>query len=116
MRAVVLIAGLMLSAATAADAQSVAVKSACEKPANLMAALSGLFGRSECRAPTADRVPGSALAVGQPVRRETESATAVATDHAAPPRLAGSMCREALPSYDAGGQAIYLPSRACGRY
>jgi hypothetical protein len=113
MRAVVLIAGLVLSAASAAAAQPSVGKPACEKPATLMGALSGLFGRSACRAPEAG-TPGAGPAIGPPSRPGPEPAQAA--DHTAPARLATTTCREALPLYDAGGQATYLPSRACGRY
>jgi hypothetical protein len=115
MRPVVLLAGLVLSLASAADAQPTA-KPTCPKPATLIAAVSALFGGSTCRAPLADGAPGTGLAVGQLSAREPERPAVGEPARAAPPRLAGSMCREALPSYDAAGQATYLPSRACGRY
>jgi hypothetical protein len=115
MRPVVLLAGLVLSLASAAGAQPTA-KPTCTKPATLIAAVNALFGGSTCRAPPAKGAPGAGPAVGQPARREPERAAASEPARAAPPRLAGTMCREALPSYDAGGQATYLPSRACGRY
>ena len=117
MGTVVLIAAVVVSAAsTVAAAQPVGPKPACEKPTTLLGALNGLFGRSACHGPVAERTPGAALAVGQPARREAEAVAAAEASHAPPPRLAATTCREALPSYDAGGQATYLPSRACGRY
>jgi len=114
MRPVVLIAGLVLAAASAAAAQPVAGKPACEKPTTLIAAVNALFGRAACR--TTAGTPGAGPAVGLPPRRDAEPAQVAEPGHMAPPRLAATTCREALPSYDAGGQATYLPSRACGRY
>jgi hypothetical protein len=111
MRPIVLIAGLVLSAApVVAFAQS--STPSCAKPTTLIGAVSALFGRSACRAPATDGAPGAGQAVGPP-RREPERADEPGR---AQRRLATTMCREALPSYDAGGQATYLPSRACGRY
>ena len=116
MRLVVLIAGLALAAASAAAAQPVIAKPACEKPTTLVGAFNALFGRAACRVAATEGVPGAAPAVGPPARRDAEPAQVAEPGHMAPPRLAATTCREALPSYDAGGQATYLPSRACGRY
>lgn len=112
MRTIALIAGLTLSAAALpATAQSTC---APRDGPTLMDALGALFGHPACRAHAAVGTPGEASARNQAARVEQERAAPRAPGPATPPRYAAATCWEAQPSYDAGGQATYRPSRACG--